>query len=239
VNDKDRDLWKIDELDADAWVARKAVFGLVRMGVVQFEKCVREGLIRKRTLPRQPSERRGRIVYSRADIVSLKTEDGLSEDEIAVLRTTQEAVAKFCSEVSRKANKSKTPEQRSEASRKANAAMTPEQRSARGRKGNAALTPEQRSAAARKSNASRTPEQLSAAAKKANAALTPEQRSARARKRQAARTPEQRSEAVKKANAGRTFEQRSASAKKREAGRRAAVLARAESALDALAKIGR
>jgi hypothetical protein len=102
------------------------------------------------------------------------------------------------SETARKANASRTPEQRSEIVRKANASRTPEQRSEAARKANASRTPEQRSEYARKGKASMTPEQRSEASKKAIASRTPEQRSEAARKREANKTPEQRSEAVRK-----------------------------------------
>jgi hypothetical protein len=79
-----------------------------------------------------------------------------------------------------------TPEQRSEITRKANASRTPEQRSEAARKRQANKTPEQRSEVARKARevylSTSTPEQRSEVARKANASRTPEQRSEVARK---------------------------------------------------------
>jgi len=71
------------------------------------------------------------------------------------------------SETTRKANASRTPEQRSEISRKGNASRTPEQRSEISRKGRANMTPEQRSEISRKGRANMTPEQRSEAVRKA------------------------------------------------------------------------
>jgi general stress protein YciG len=113
------------------------------------------------------------------------------------------------SETARKANASRTPEQRSEYARKREANKTPEQRSEAAIKREANKTPEQRSEAARKGNASRTPEQRSEIAKKGKAKLTPEQRSEASRKANASRTPEQRSEISRKGKSNMTPEQRS------------------------------
>ena len=86
-----------------------------------------------------------------------------------------------CSEAGKKANASRTYEQRSEAAKKGNASRTYEQRSEAAKKGRmkqlANTTPEQRSSIVRKVQASRTPEQRSAIVRKANASRTPEQRS--------------------------------------------------------------
>jgi hypothetical protein len=101
------------------------------------------------------------------------------------------------SETAKKANASRTPEQRSEASRKANASRTPEQRSESARKRQANKTPEQRSEAVRKANASRTPEQRSEAIRKVWTSRTPEQRSEISKKANASRTPEQRSKGAR------------------------------------------
>jgi hypothetical protein len=144
------------------------------------------------------------------------------------------------SEIMRKANASRTPEQRRESTRIAResyfAKSTPEQRSEVSRKANEILTPEQRSERSRKGKASMTPEQRSEASRKGRLNLTPEQRSDIARRGQASRTleqrreatriareisskmtPEQRSERSRKGQASRTPEQRSESARKANA----------------------
>jgi hypothetical protein len=101
----------------------------------------------------------------------------------------------------------------SETAKKANASRTPEQRSESARKRQANKTPEQRSEAVRKANASRTPEQRSEAIRKVWTSMTLEQRSEAARKANLSRTPEQRSEAIRKGWASRTPEQRSKGAR--------------------------
>ena len=118
------------------------------------------------------------------------------------------------SESAKKANASRTPEQRRESGIKAQASRTPEQRSEAVRKGHASKTPEQRSEIARKAQARRTPEQKSEAARKRNASKTPEQRSESARKRESSKTPEQRSEIARKRELSKTPEQRSEAVRK-------------------------
>jgi hypothetical protein len=118
------------------------------------------------------------------------------------------------SETARKANASRTPEQRSEYARKREANKTPEQRSEAARKAQASKTPEQRSETARKREANKTPEQRSEAARKANASMTLEQRREKSRKANLSRTPEQRSEVARKGWASRTPEQKSKGGKK-------------------------
>ena len=110
-----------------------------------------------------------------------------------------------------------TPEQRSEVARKGQASRTPEQRSEISRKGQASLTPEQRSERSRKGRLSLTPEQRSEISRKGHANRTPEQRSEATRKGReiiSNMTPEQRSERSRKGQASRTPEQRSESARK-------------------------
>jgi hypothetical protein len=118
------------------------------------------------------------------------------------------------SETARKANASRTPEQRRENAKKANASLTTEQRRENIKKANASLTIEQRRENAKKGNEKRTPEQRSESARKREANKTPEQRSESARKAKAKLTSKQRSEIAINASSKLTLKQRSEIGKK-------------------------
>jgi hypothetical protein len=128
-----------------------------------------------------------------------------------------EETRKKMSEMAKKVQLSRTPEQRSQIARKREANKTPEQQkeiAIKIRESHLRTPPEQRSEIARERQAKKTPEQRSEIARKKWAAMTPEQRSESARKAQASRTPEQRSEIARKRHAAMTPEQRSEIIKK-------------------------
>ncbi len=119
------------------------------------------------------------------------------------------------SETAKKANASRTPEQRSEAVRKALITYTPEKRKEAIRKALITYTPEKRKEVVKKMHASKTPEQRSEVAKKRERNMTIEQKERRVKNRISSMTPQQRSEAARKSylNAHKTPEQRSEFAK--------------------------
>ena len=56
----------------EIWLPKDEAAALLKVGIRQLENRVTDGLIRKKVLPKAPSERVARVVFSREDLLALK-----------------------------------------------------------------------------------------------------------------------------------------------------------------------
>lgn len=81
LNESDKNLFKVDELDSYAWLPTDEAAALLGVKPRQLQNRVQDGVIAKRTLPRAEGDKTARVVYSRADIEALKVEQGPDASE--------------------------------------------------------------------------------------------------------------------------------------------------------------
>ena len=73
---------RLRALDSDEiWLPKDEAAALLKVGIRQLENRVTDGLIRKKVLPKAPSERVARVVFSRADVMALKAGKPNTRDE--------------------------------------------------------------------------------------------------------------------------------------------------------------
>jgi hypothetical protein len=83
----------LSQIDSTEWVGKAEAARLLGVHPRQLERRAHQGRITKRVLPRKPSEKAARVVYSRADIEDLKRnppEAQMDQSELALLREHEE-----------------------------------------------------------------------------------------------------------------------------------------------------
>ena len=77
-----------DEKD-EIWLPKDEAAALLKVGIRQLENRVTDGLIRKKVLPKAPSERVARVVFSREDLLALKAGKPNMRDESSRFEPSQ------------------------------------------------------------------------------------------------------------------------------------------------------
>lgn len=84
------------EIDSEMWLGKNEAAKLLKTSPRQLERRAREGRVGKRYLPRKPSEKAARVVYSRNDILDLVNgRVALDPSELALSWMPKKEAAEF------------------------------------------------------------------------------------------------------------------------------------------------